>query len=801
MILEVRHALRRLRQRPAFSFAAIATLALGIGFSTVVFSLVNFLLLRPLPVSDPESVVSLHTGEAPGFSFPNYLDIREGNDVFSDVAALRVMPMHVNRGGEKARLWGYLVTGNYFDLLGVGASRGRLLAPSDDVVTGGHPVAVVSHASWQRRFGSDPDLVGSTIRVNGHPFTIVGVAPPGFVGTERILDSEIWVPFSMIREIEGRDWREWRRTGNAWIVGRLKPGLTRERAEASLALLAGRLALDHPEENEGIELLVADAGLLGNVLRGPVVSFGGALLAVSALTLLVACANLSNLLLAQAASRRKEYALRLSLGASRAALVRMMLAETQVLALAGGASALIVSIWLGRALDAWLPALDFPVNTGLVTDGRVMAFALALSLASALFASLWPAFRSAKLNPAPALKSEAAPGRFRHIDVRDLYVGVQVLVSIVLVSSSLMMVRTLQQALSSRYGFDPEGAVALRFDVAMHGYDEERGSELQRRVLEAVRALPGIEGAGLSNSIPFSIDQSFNTVYVEGEPIPPISEAPTAVLYQSTPGLFRAIGTRIVAGRDFDEKDDGDSPPVAVVNQSFVSKLVPAGELLGRRLRFHPEGDPIEIVGIVEQGKYQTVTEPDRLAVFRPLRQSYNSTSTLVVRTPLASDEVMALLRRTIEEIDPELALFDEKPLADLLDLPTTPLRIATTALGAMGALAALLSALGLHALVAFATARRTREIGIRVALGASHGDVVRGLLKRASLIVGVSSALGLSLSFVAMRVLASLLHASPDAILSLAAAAVMGIVSVAAAWGPARRALDVEPSSALRYE
>jgi predicted permease len=801
MTLELRHALRRLRQKPAFSFAAIVTLALGIGFSTVVFSLVNFLLLRPLPISDPDSVVSLHTGRAPGFSFPNYLDIREGNDVFIETAALRVMPMHVNRGGEKARLWGYLVTGSYFELLGIEAWRGRLLSPSDDVTTGAHSVAVVSYASWQRRFGSDPALVGSTVRINGHPFTVVGVAPPGFFGTERVLDSEIWVPFSMIREIEGRDWRESRRTSNAWVIGRLRPNASPEQAEASLSVVAGRLALEHPEDNQGLSIEIAPAGLIGNVLRSPVIGLGGALLAVSALTLLVACANLSNLLLAQAASRRKEFALRLSLGASRAALVRMVLVETLVLALAGGASALIASLWLARALAAWLPALDFPLNTGLVTDGRVMGFALALALLSALLASLWPALRGAAVDPAPALKSEAALGRFRRVDLRDVYVGVQVVVSIVLVSGSLMMVRTLQQALSSRYGFEPEGAVALRFDLVMHGYDEERGRRFQRTVLGAVRELPGIEAAGLSNSIPFSIDQSFSTIYIEGEAIPPISEAPSAVLYQATTGFFRAMGTRLMAGRDFAETDDVDSPRVAVVNQALVQQLIPGGEPLGRRFRFNPTGAPYEIVGIVEAGKYQTLAEQDQLAVWIPLAQSYNSTSTLVVRTRLPTEESLTLLRRSIEELDSELTLFDAKPLADLLDLPTTPLRLTTTALGAMGALGAVLSALGLHALVAYATSRRTREIGIRVALGASPGDVMHTLLKRTALIVSVSAALGLVLSFVGMRFLASLLYATPAGTMSLVAAALMIALSGVAAWAPARRALAVEPLTALRYD
>ncbi len=605
----------------------------------------------------------------------------------------------------------------------------------------------------------------------------------------------------MIRAIEGRDWRESRRTGNAWILARLKLGLTREKAEAALSVLAGRLALEHPEDNEGMEIHLAAAGLLGNVLRGPVVGVGGALLAVSGLTLLVACANLSNLLLAQATSRRREFALRLSLGASRAALVRLILAETLVLALLGGASALIASLWLARALAASLPELDFPVNTGLVTDGRVMGFALTLSLLSALFASLWPAFRSAAVDPAPALKSEAAPGRFRHADLRDLYVGVQVVVSIVLVSGSLMMVRTLQEALSSRYGFEPEGAVALRFDLTMHGYDEERGRQFQEGVLQAVRELPGIEAAGLSNSIPFSIDQSFNTIYVEGEADPPISEAPSAVLYQATSGFFRAMGTRLLAGRDLEEMDDRDSAPVAIVNQALVRKLMPSGEPLGRRIRFGPAVAPREIVGIVEAGKYQTVTEQDQLAVWIPLAQSYNGTSTLVARTPLPPDEALALLRRAIEELDSDLSVYDAKPLEGYLDMPTTPLRITTSALSAMGALAAVLSALGLHALVAFATAQRTREIGIRVALGASSGDVLQALLKPTAIVVSVSAALGLVLSFVAMRVLASLLYATPDGTLSFAAATLMMIISAVAAWAPARRAVRVEPLVALRYE
>jgi predicted permease len=801
MVLEIRHAFRRLRQNPAFSFVAIATLALGIGLSTLVFSLVNFLLLRPLPITEPRNVVSLHTGRGPGFSFPNYLDIREGNEVFSETAAIRVMPMHVNRGGETARLWGYLVTGSYFELLGIPAWRGRLLQETDDVTTGGHPVAVVSHASWRRRFGSDPALVGSAIRINGQSFTVVGITPPGFVGTERILDAEIWVPFSMIRAIEGRDWRESRVTGNAWLLGRLEPGLSREKAEASLAVLAARLAREYPEENEGIEIHIAPVGLMGNVLRTPVLGFSGTLLALCALVLLVACANLGSLLLAQATSRRREFALRLSLGASRTALVRMVLAETLLLTLAGGASAILASFWLGRALAAFLPALDFAVNTAIATDIRVIGFALALALLCAVVSSLWPAVRGASIDPAPALKGEAPVGRSRRFDLRDLTVGVQVVASTVLLSASLMMMRTLQVALTENYGFEPEGAVTLRFDLGMEGYDEEEGARFQRRLLDRVRELPEIEAAGLSNSIPFSIDQSFNSIYVEGGEVPPISEAPSAILYQATPDLFRSMGTRLLAGRDFEPGDDADSPRVAIVNQALVQKLIPDGEALGRKIRFHLSGDPREIVGIVEAGKYQTVTEQDQLAVWIPLAQSYNSTSTLIARTLLPADRALALLRQTIGRLDPELTVFDERPLAELLDLPTTPLRISTSALSAMGALAAVLSALGLHALVAYSTARRTREIGIRVALGANGRDVMVALLKRTAFLVGVAAAIGLGFSVMGLRVLAAYLYGAPEATLSLAGAALMAIVSAVSAWSAARRALGVEPSTALKTE
>ena len=794
------YALRRFRQRPAFLLAALLTLTVGIGANAVIFSLVNFLLLRPLPVDRPEEVVSLDFGW-PVVSFPNYLDIRDRNEAFSHVAALRVMPMQLSLDRGKARLWGYLVSGNYFELLGISAWRGRLLSSSDDLKTGAHAVAVLSHGAWQRRFGADPDVVGSTVRVNGHPFTIVGVAPPGFIGTERFFASEIWVPFSMIREIEGRDWREARVTANAWAIARLRPGVSREQAEVSLAVLARQLALEHPEVNEGLRIRLAPPGLLGNMLRGPVVGVSAALLLVSGLTLLLACTNLSSLILAQAADRRREFAVRLSIGASRSPLARMVVAENLLLAAGGGALGLLSSVWLGDALSALLPAVEFPVNAEIPMDWRVVAFAAALAFMSALFSSVLPALRASAVDPAPALKNEASLDRLRRFHLRDVYVAVQVALSVVLLSGSLMMVRTLQRTLTLRFGFEPDGAVALRFDLGMQGYTEERGREFQRVLLERVATLPGIEAAGLANSIPFSIDQSYSHVYVEGKPEPPVSQAPSAVYYQATPDFFRALGTRILRGRDFNDRDTAEASPVVIVNRTLADKLLPGEDALGKRLRFGLHGRLVEIVGLVEEGKYQTLTEAPQLAVWVPLAQSYNTPSTLVARTRLREEEALALLERTVAEMDPDLPVFDAKPLRGYLDMPLTPLRVTTASLTAMGTVAVFLSALGLYGLLAYSTSRRVREIGIRMALGARPLDVLRVVLMRTLLLVSASAAIGLALSFFTTRLLGGLLYAVPDAWVYVLALSIITAVSTLACLAPARRAVYIQPLSALRYE
>jgi predicted permease len=797
---EFRYAVRRLRERPTFLLTAVLSLALGIGFGTVIFNFVSFLLLRPLPIDRPEQVVSLDFGRGPAVSYPNYTDIRDRNGVFSAVSALRVVPMNMSSGAGNMRLWGYLVTGNYFDLLGIRAYRGQLFSGADDLKAGAHPVAVISFGCWQRRFGGDAGIVGRSVRINGHTFTVVGITPPGFVGTEVFFASEIWVPMSMIREIEGRDWRDSRSILNAWALARLRPGMSMPQAESQLRVLAAQMAQEHPDSNEGLQIRLSPPGLLGNSLRRPVMAGGAALLVLSVLTLLVACVNLSGLLLAQAAERRKELAIRLTVGASRASLVRMMLIESLLLAGLAGSLGLVTSFWLSGLLSKWIPALEFPINTQLAMDWRVFVFAAAVSFFSAVIFGVLPALRATAVDVAPALKDEPIFRRIGRFHLIDVYVAVQVVVCVVLLAVGMMMVRTLQQAGSLRYGFDPDGAVVLRFDVGLQGYSMEMGRDFQRRVLERVRALPGIKSASLANTIPFSIDQSSGSVFIEGKPIPQGARIPVSVVYQVAPDFFRTMGTRLVSGREFDEHDREGSPQVVIINQTFADRLLAGEAPIGKRFRLG-RGELAEVVGVVEAGKYQSISEDPQPAVWQPLAQHYKSTSALVARTDLSEREAVATTQRIIEELDPELPVYEARTLRRYLDLPMMPLRFTTVSLIAMCVLAMFLGGVGVYALLSNSTAQRSREIGVRIALGARPADVLFVVLKRMAAIVGTSTIVGLAVSFAATRLLARVFFALPDASIYAAALLLLAILSFFACFIPARRALRIQPASAIRSE
>jgi predicted permease len=808
LLLDLRLALRRLRQNPGFSIVAILTLALGIGANAAIFSVINAILLRPLPVARASELVSINETLAgntfPTLSFPNYRDMRDRNTVLSGLSAYRILPASLGLPGASQRLWGYLVTGNYFDMLGVKPARGRLLHPEDDRVPGGHPVAVISYSCWQKRFGADPSVVGRTVKFNSMDFTVLGVAPKGFFGTELFYTPEVFFPTMMQRQLEGGNgYLERRDVSNTFIVGRLKTGMTMPQAQAGLNSVARKLAEEYPKEDAGMKIMLTPPGLAGNYIRGPVIGFAAALFGVSCLVLLVACTNLASMLLARASDRRKETAIRLAIGAERGRLIRQLLTENLVAALAGGVGGALLVLWITDALSAWRPAMDVPLFANFTADWRVFLFALLMSGATTLLFGLLPALQSTKTDLVSALKNEAASERSRHWHVRDYVVASQVGLSVLLLVCSVLVVRSLQRALHAPIGYNPEGAVTVSFDLNIQGYNEARGRAFQRQLLDKVRSIPGIQSAALVDALPLSLNSSSNSVYMEGQPKPKAAEAPLSYYYTVSPGYFRTLETKILKGREFDASDKQGGRRAAVVNQAFVEKLLHGGEPIGKRFMTSPDGKPIEIVGVAEDGKYISLTENRSPAYWVPIEIWYSANASLIARTPLNGAQAVQLLRNAVRDLDPTIALYSTGTMTQQLDLPLFPARLAASALGAFGMLALILAATGIYGVMAYAVSRRTREIGIRMAIGASQAQVLGLIGRRALILIGAGTAIGLGLALVVARLLGQILYGiEPTDPVTYATVFLMILaIAAVACCIPALRAIRINPVSALRQE
>ena len=808
LLLDLRLALRRLRQNPGFSIVAILTLALGIGANTAIFSVINAVLLRPLPVERSSELVAINETMAgntyPTLSVPNYRDMRDRNTVLAGLAAYRILPASLGLPGASQRLWGYLVTGNYFNMLGVKPVRGRLLLPEDDRVPGGHPVAVISYGCWQKRFGSDPSVVGRQVKFNSMDFTVLGVAPQGFFGTELFYTPEVFFPLMMQKELEGGSgYLDRRDVSNTFIVGRLKPGVTLPQGQAGLNSVARKLAEEYPKEDAGMKIMLTPPGLAGNYLRGAVVGFAAALFGVSCLVLLVACTNLASMLLARASDRRKETAIRLAIGAERGRLIRQLLTENLVAALAGGAGGALLVLWITDALSSWRPAMDVPLFANFTTDWRVFLFALLMSVATTLLFGLLPAMQSTRTDLVSALKNEAASERSRHWHVRDYVVASQVGLSVLLLVCSVLVVRSLQRALHAPIGYNPEGAVTVSFDLNIQGYSEARGRAFERQLLEKVRAIPGIQSAALVDALPLSLSSSSDSVFIEGQPQPKATEAPLAYYYSVSPNYFRTLETKLLKGREFDDRDKQGGNRVAVVNQAFVEKLLHGGEPIGKRYMLSPDGKPIEIVGVAEDGKYISLTENRSAAFWRPLEIWYSANASLVARTQLNGAQAVQLLRDAVRDLDPTVSLFSTGTMAQQLDLPLFPARVAASALGAFGILALILAATGIYGVMAYAVSRRTREIGIRMAIGASQAQVLGMIGRRALMLIGTGTAIGLGLALIVARLLGQILYGvEPTDPVTYAAVFLMILaIAAVACCIPAMRAIRINPVSALRQE
>lgn len=814
LIKDIRYAFRGLLKRPGFAAVGIASLALGIGANTAIFSLVNTVLLRSLPVAQAEEVVSVSVrakdDSISAFSYPNYKDFRDRNQVLSGLVAYRFVPLSMSREGNNARVWGYEVSGNYFDVLGVRAIKGRTFQPEEDQGRSAHPVIVISHDCWQRRFGGDPNVIGTEVLLNNHQFKVIGIAPAGFKGTEFVYTPEMWMPAAMIEWVEpGATWLDDRGSGNFFLAGRLKPGTGPSQAEASLNLLAQQLAKEYPDTNEGQTIRVGPAGFILPDLRGAVVSFTWILMVAVALVLLVTCANLAGLLVARATDRRKEIGIRLAMGANRWRLIRQLLTESILLSFIGGVLGMLLAVWMINLLLAFKPPIDFPLSLDIAIDWRVLVFSLLVSLVTGAIFGLAPALQATRPALVTTLKESATQGGgSRRNRLRSLLVVLQIALSLVVLIGGGLVLRTLQQLQTMDPGFNPSNALMMSFDVGLQGYDRPRGEQFYRQLVERVESLPGVKSSAITSYVPLSLNYNSSTIFVEGQPAERGANVPTAMVGQVGPRYFETLATPILEGREFTTRDSDKSEKIVVVNETFVRRLMPFAktnrDAIGRRISFNSaEGPFLEIVGVAHAGRYFNIAEDPRSFIWRPIFQSYSNSGILVVRTNGDPESMIAPIRNELRALDPNLPVFEVKTLTNHLRLAFFPSRVAASVLGAFGLVALLLAAMGIYGVTSFAVAQRTHEIGIRMALGAQLADVLRLVLNQGVKLILMGVGLGLAGAYLVTRAITSLLYgvSATDPVTFILVSLGLTAVALIACYIPARRATKVDPLVALRYE
>ena len=810
---DIRYAIRGLIKRPGFVAIAVITLALGIGANTAIFSLVNTVLLRSLPVERPNEIVSVairgKNDSMSAFSYPNYKDFRDKNDVLDGLLVYRFVPLSLSRNGVNERIWGYEVSGNYFDVLKVKAIQGRTFLPEEDQTKLSHPVAVLSYDMWQRRFAGDKNLVGTDVLLNNHQFRVIGIAPPGFKGTELVYSPDIWLTASMMEWAEpGATWLDERDTKNFFGVGRLKNGVSSRQAEASLNLLSQQLAKEYPDANEGQSIKVVPTGFILPELRSAVVSFTWVLMAAVGLVLLVTCTNLAGLMLARATDRRREIAIRLAMGANRLRLIRQLLTESILLSFVGGVAGLLLALWIVKLLIGLKPPIDFPLALDVGVDWRVMLFCFAVSVVAGAVFGLAPSLQATRPNLTTVLKDTSAQGGAAKARLRSVLVVAQIAISLVVLIAAGLVVRTLQRLQTMNPGFNPQNALTMSFDLGLQGYDDARGEQFYRQLQERLQSLPGVEAAAVSNYIPLSLNYNSRYAYVEGKPAERGENAPTAMNASAGPDYFKTMGTPIVSGREFTAQDEEKTEKVVIVNETFVRRLMPelqtTADAIGKRISSHgPTGPWRRIVGVAQAGRYFNIAEEPRPFFWTPMSQDYQSNGTLVVRTRGNPEALFGPVRSQVQSLDPNLPLFDVKTLTEHMQFALFPSKVAATVLGVFGLVALLLSAIGVYGITSYAVAQRTHEIGIRLALGAQLRDVLRLVLAHGLKLTIIGAAIGLFGAYLATRAITSVLYgvsATDPLTFGLVSFLLIGVALIAS-YVPARRATKVEPLTALRNE
>jgi predicted permease len=805
LLFDIRFALRVLRKSPAFTIVSVLMLTLAIGANVVVFGVLNALILHPLAVPEGDRIYQVQTmrSEAISISYLNYADIRDRNSTFSELAIVRLARIGIGVHGIAQPVWGYEVSGNYFPMLRIKTQLGRLLLPADDAKENGSQVAVLSYACWKVRFGGDHGIVGRTVSVNNHPYTIVGVGPEGFNGTERFIWPEVWVPIQNEVQIEGYKWLDQRGDSNAWVVGRLKSGIIPTQANADLARVAAGLSRQYPDADRNLTLRVAKPGLLGDMLGAPIRMFLIGVMSLAGLVLLAACANLGGLFAARTADRARELGIRIAIGSSRGRILRQLVTEAVILAIGAGLAAAVTAKLLLAGITHLPVSAELPVQFAVQPKPEVYAFAVFLALATGLLFGIIPTRQVWRTDPNQVLKaSDVSDIKHRRIMLRDILLAVQIALCCLLVTASFVAIRGLQRTFHVPLGFQPEGVVLATMDVHLAGYSEATEIIVQKRLLDAVQAISGVGDAAWSNTTPLSINQSNTSIWAPGtSDFQLASSKSSATFYSVSPGYFRVSGTHLLAGRAFTDGDNAQTPRVVIVNQTLAMRLFGTTNVVGQHLP-RPE-EQQEIVGVVEDGKYGTLTEDPTPAIFWPILQNSESDTVLLIRSDRPASDIIPLVRNAIAGVDSNLPLFTLQRWPDALVMVTFPARAATIALGILGALAMMLSITGIFGLAAYTVTRRMRELGIRVALGAHHMQVLQAALGRIALLLSLGSVAGLLLGAVASRLLASIVYGASayDPPVIIAAVMTMMLIGLVSAALPARRALSAHPAQLLRDE
>ena len=821
MFRDVQYALRGLRNSPGFTAIAVLTLALGIGVNTTIFSMVNAILLRPLPVHSPGELVDIYgqpsnmTGEFGSTSWLDYESYREQSQTLSDIAAYTNFFANFASEGRSELIVGEIVSGNYFDVLGVAPQIGRSFAPEESATQMTHPVTVLGYGFWQSRFGGDPGVIGRTIRLNSTDYTVIGVAPASFRGMMPAVRAQMWVPTMMVEDIEPLGNQRWsggsgdtrlERRGSRWLWmrGRRNPGVETQRVQAELEGIAARLEAEYTESNELETVRVMDtAGIVINPSFDGVLSSAGALLlGVVALVLLVACANLANMLLARAAVRQREIAIRLAIGAGRGRLLRQMLTESLTLALAGGLAGLALATGLIRLLAAYQPPMPVDIDVDFGLDWRVLVFTLGASAITGVAFGLVPAMRASRPDLVPALKTDGNnEARRTGLTLRDALVVVQVSVSIVLLVAGALLVRSLNAASQADLRYDADRISFIALAMEMNGYDSERSEALFDLARARLEARPGVEGVALVSRVPLSLNDNNWGVFIDGHQASSADAPYTTGGASVDESYFSTMGLEITSGRDFTASDIVERRRVTIVTQAFASRYFPNTAAVGQQFRTRWEADPHEIIGVVEDYRVNSPGEEPTPYVHMPLPRN-TLFGNIMVRTAAPADTQILQLENEVHAIDPDLVFLDSGPMRKLAETRLFAVKLGAWLIGSFGLLALVLAAVGLYGVIGYSVSRRTREIGIRIALGAESGNVLKLVLRQGMTLVVVGGVVGAALAAVAGRLLTSVLFVSPvDPVAFAMALGVLLVVAAFANWVPARRASRVDPMISLRGE